>query len=369
MIIGIDASRAAIAKRTGTEGYAHQLIRALIPLANERGHHVKLYFNKLPTQPLSDAPHETVHIPFPRLWTHVRLAAHLLWEPPTVFFTPAHVIPFSYFRPSVATIHDLGYLFYPETHTKSQLRQLHWGTRHNAERSRYVIADSKFTRVDLIADYKISPLKIKVVYPGRDATIGRVSDAATLAGMRAKYGITSDYLLNIGTIQPRKNIGRLVQSFAQIADQIPHQLVLAGNKGWLSAPILDEIDALPAEIKQRIHITGFVADEDKAALISGATALLYPSLHEGFGFPVLEGQACEVPVLASQSSSLPEVANDSVLYVDPQDADSIAAGMIKIVQDQALREKLVACGKENIQRFDWSVSAEKTLDILEKAAE
>jgi glycosyltransferase involved in cell wall biosynthesis len=143
---------------------------------------------------------------------------------------------------------------------------------------------------------------------------------------------------------------------------------LAGKTGWLAQPILDEISRLPPSIAERIRLPGFIADADKAALISGATALLYPSLYEGFGFPVLEAQACGTAVLCANSSSLPEVAADAALLVDPMDTAALTAAIQRISTDSDLRQKLVLKGLSNVERFTWQKAATQVLTILEEVA-
>jgi glycosyltransferase involved in cell wall biosynthesis len=386
LLLGIDASRATRARRTGTEGYAYHLIRELIPLAGQRGHGLRLYYNQAPAPDLFPAAEhvETVHIPFPRLWTHVRLGWELRQRQPDVFFTPAHVIPLTFRGPAVATVHDLGYHHFPQAHTRFQVAYLHWSTRHNVRRSRQILADSRATRQDLIHFYDVPPQKVTVVYPGVDPSLAPVTDEQVLARVRKQYGINRPYMLYLGTLQPRKNLQRLVEAY--VASDVPHQLVLAGKAGWLAQPILDTIfshqspgtqqaastlepsaPGLQAPISDRIHITGYVAEADKAALLSGATALLFPSLYEGFGFPVLEAQACGTPVLSADNSSMPEIANDSALLVDAQDTGAIGEGIRRLAEDEALRERLVQAGKKNAGRFTWRRAARQALALLEEA--
>ena len=173
MVIGIDASRAVTSQRTGTEAYAYFLINALIPLAAERRLQLRLYFNQAPVDDLFSASENVqfVTIPLSRLWTHIRLAWELQRRPPDVFFTPAHVIPYSYLGPSVATVHDLGFHRFPDTHTKRQGAYLRWSTGHNARRSRNVIADSQATKKDLLNYYSISAGDVSVIYPGIDPNL------------------------------------------------------------------------------------------------------------------------------------------------------------------------------------------------------
>lgn len=368
MVIGIDASRAASGQRTGTEAYAYFLINAIIPLAAERGLQLRLYFNQAPTEGFFSTFEnvQAVTISLPRLWTHLRLASELRQRPPDIFFTPAHVIPYLYQGSSVATIHDLGFLKYPEAHTKRQLAYLRWSTGHNARRSRRVIVDSKATRSDLQKYYSIEAEKISVVYPGIDPLLRPIVVNDSLLAVQNKYGLSPPYLLYIGTLQPRKNLSRLIDAY--LASKLNHQLVLAGRVGWRSKDLLKKIENLQENEKRRILLPGYIAEEDKAALISGATALLYPSLYEGFGFPVLEANACGTPVLCANTSSLPEITDDAALQVPPEDHEALTAGIKQIVLDRELREQLVNNGFTNVGDYSWEKAAEQTLNVLLQAA-
>lgn len=368
MVIGIDVSRAVSGQRTGTEAYAFYLTEALIPLACRRGHRLRLYFNHPPpSDHFLEGPNvEQIVIPWPRMWTHLRLASELHRRPPELFFTPAHVIPISYRGTSVATVHDLGYHYFPEAHTRGQVAYLRWSTRHNARRSRTVIADSETTKDDLIRLYHIDAAKITAIYPGTDPSLRRINDSDYLHSVLRKYGITPPYVLYIGTLQPRKNLRRLVQAFA--GSGIPHQLVVAGKAGWLANPILATVFDYQSPITNNIVLPGYVDDKDKAALISQADALLYPSLYEGFGFPVLEGNACGTPVLCSNTSSLPEIAGKAALLVNPTDVAAMSAAIARIVTDASLREELVREGYKNVERYTWQNTAQGVIDILEAAA-
>jgi glycosyltransferase involved in cell wall biosynthesis len=369
MIIGVDASRAVTRQRTGTEAYAYFLIEALIPLAAQHGHQLRLYFNQPPPPdlfPENDLV-EHVVIPFARLWTHLRLAWELQRRPPDVFFTPAHVIPFTYRGPSVATVHDLGYHHFPEAHPARQLAYLRWSTRHNGRVTQRIIADSQATKNDLVRYDEVEPEKIDVIYPGVDPELRPLTNREKITAVLEKYHITPPYLLFLSTLQPRKNLVRLIQAYA--AADVPHQLVLAGKQGWLAEPILDEMTYQSSIINHQSSIIapGFIDDDDKAALLSGATALLYPSLYEGFGFPVLEAQACGVPVLCANSSSLPEAAGKAALLVDPENTEAITTGIQQLVSDPLLRHELALAGLENVRRFTWEETAVQVLAVLQKS--
>ena len=375
MVIGVDASRAVTRQRTGTEAYAYFLIQTLIPLASEHNCQLRLYFNQPPHPDLFlQANHvEHVTIPLPRLWTHGRLAWELARCPPDVFYTPAHVIPYGQRVPSVATIHDVGFHFFPETHTRSQRTYLNWSTRHNGQNSRRVIVDSKATMEDLIRLYNLNPAKIDVIYPGIDPELRPVTDVGQLTAVQNKYGVIPPYLLYIGTLQPRKNLSRLIQAY--MISHVDHQLVIAGKIGWRAKSLLDEIKNARSSLKQRgdfsgedrLLLPGYIADHDKAALISGAEALLFPSLYEGFGFPVVEGNVCGTPVLCSNTSSLPEISNGAALEVDPLDLEGLATGIQRITGDEDLRHQLVSAGIVNARRFSWETAAIMVLATLKSA--
>ena len=370
MIIGIDASRATTGQRTGTEAYAYHLIRALIPLAAERDHRLRLYFNIPPAVDLFPAaPHlEWVAIPQRRLWTHLRLGRELRARPPDVFFTPAHVIPLGYRRPSVATVHDLGYEYFPEAHPRQQLAYLRWSTRHNARVARRLLVDSQATADDLVKFYGTDPARMAVVYPGADPDLRRVTDKPTVAATLARHGIRQPYFLYVGTLQPRKNLIRLVEAFvASDLHTDGYSLVLAGKAGWLADPLLATVRGLSSGVHRQIALPGYIPDADKAALLSGATALVFPSLHECFGFPVLEAQACGTPVICSRTSSLPEVAGAGALLVDPLDSGALAVMMRRLAGDDKLRASLVEGGYVNSRQFIWAKTAAEAMTALEAA--
>ena len=289
-------------------------------------------------------------------------------RPPDVLFVPAHVLPLIHPRRSVVTVHDLGYLAYPEAHKTGDRRYLDWSTRWNARRAKFVIADSAATQADLIRAYGVDERKIRVIHLGRDETLAPVPDAQVLAEVQARYGITAHYVLYVGTLQPRKNLARVIEAFARAAAAPAFagiQLVLAGKKGWLYDDLFAQVERMG--LAGRVLFPGYVDDADLPALLSGALAFVFPSLYEGFGIPVLEAGACGVPVITSNTSSLPEVAGDAALLVDPHDVDAIAEAMTRLVTDAALRTELSRRGLANVQRFSWEKCARETLAVLLEA--
>jgi glycosyltransferase involved in cell wall biosynthesis len=373
MLIGIDASRAVAARRTGTENYSLNLIRELLAQGQDR--RFRLYFNRAPATDLFLGGAEWRVMPFPRLWTHLRLSWEMLSNPPDLLFVPSHVLPLAHPQHTVVTVHDLGYHYYPEAHTLFQNVYLRWSTQYNARAATRVLADSEATRQDLIRYYGTPKEKIAVVYPGRDEALAPVAESQRLADMRAHYGLSDSYFLYVGTLHPRKNLVRLVQAFASLIQSLTSssqhpmdslQLVLAGQKGWLYEEIFAEVRRL--DLTERVVLTGYVPDAHLGGLLSGALAFVFPSLYEGFGLPVLEAMACGTPVVCSDVSSLPEIAGDAALLVDPLDAEDLAQALYQIAVDERLRRTLVARGLQQVQLFSWRRCAQETLQVLEDAA-
>ncbi len=362
MLIGIDASRAVFPNPTGTENYSRFLIKYLARL---RRNTLRLYFNTPPSEEfcaelLGFSSLEFRAIPFPRLWTHFRLSLEMAVDPPDVLFVPAHVIPLIHPRRTAVTVHDLGFRYYPQAHPLLQRLYLDLSTRYNAQVASVIIADSRATARDLVSFYRVPPEKIRVVYPGLDPALKPVRDRRRIERVKKRYGIEGDYFLFVGTIQPRKNIRRLAEAFAIFRRETSAsvKLVLAGKPGWLYR------EALPSSLDD-IVLTGYVPRDDLMALMSGARLFVFPSLYEGFGFPVLEAMACGVPVMCSRTSSLPELAEGVGFLVDPLDVEAMAQVMEKVWRE-GVPEEVIVRGKEKAAGFSWEKCANAVMQILEE---
>ncbi len=366
MLVGIDASRAVTHRPTGTEVYSQRVIEELLTL--DSPHRFRLYLCTEPPDHLfQDA--ELRVIPSPRLWTHTRLAWEMVRRRPDLLFVPAHVIPPVHPRLSLVTIHDLGYLHFPRAHPWRQRVYLDLSTRWNARVATHILADSEATRSDLVAMYGTPPHKITVSYPGTDESLLPVTDRSVIQAAKDRYRIPGDYFLYIGTLQPRKNLRRLVDAYAELIGRLSEtsvHLVLAGKRGWLYDELFAHVEDLGLD--GHIHFPGYVAEEDKAALLSGALGFVFPSLHEGFGLPVLEAQACRCPVVTSTTSSLPEVAGQGALLVDPREPAAIANAMGRLLREPGLVNQLVQRGLRNVERFSWGMCARRILDVIDQVS-
>lgn len=359
-VIGIDASRALTDAPTGTEYYSRALIDALLKL--DSNFFFRLYTRATPPSSFFPATpnYEIRAIPFPRLWTHLRLAYEMLMRPPDALFVPAHVLPLIHPRNSIATVHDLGYKFFPDAHPRLQRAYLDFSTRWNVKRARVVIADSNATRDDIVKFYNAPRERIRVVYPSYNADIFQPSAASEIERVRAKYALRSPYIISVGTIQPRKNYARLLEAFATLPRE--YSLVIVGKKGWLAHSLYAR--AREMNLSDRVKFLDYVPMQDLPALYAGARLAVFPSLYEGFGFPALEAQACGTALGCANASSLPEVAGDGAMYFDPRDVAEISAVMKRVLDDQALRQSLIERGSANVRRFSWERAAREIVEIV-----
>ena len=264
---------------------------------------------------------------------------------------------------TILTVHDLSFVRAPETAVAGLRAFLNKVVPRSINRADHVLADSEATRNDIIELYGAPPEKISVLYSGVDSRFAPVTDRTVLDAMRARNGIGErPYILSVGTVQPRKNYVRLVETLAAL-DHPDIDLVIAGGKGWLNDPLYQRISELGLE--ERVRLIGFAADDDLPALYSGAEAFVYPSLYEGFGLPPLEAMACGTPVVASNVSSVPEVVGEAGLLVDPMSVEAICEAVERVLDDQSLRESLREKGIEQAGLFTWKKAAEQLRSIYD----
>lgn len=374
MIIGIDGNEANIEKRVGIGEYAFELLQQLSQLTN-----YKLQFIiYLKDKPLSHMPPTsaswTYRILKPgKLWTQWRLPLDLYINSPRpdVFFSPSHYAPRICPVPSVISVMDLSYIHFPNLFNKSDLYQLSNWTNYSVKNASKVLTISNSSKNDIIKEYNIASEKIAVTYPGVREIDSLVPQIYKMSKLKTKYNLNDKYVLFVGTLQPRKNIQKLIEAFALTlkvnvkADlQKNLQLVIVGKKGWLFEEILDTPERLG--IKDRVIFLENVTNEELPLLYKNARFMVLPSLYEGFGLPVLEAMKHDCPVITSDVSSLPEAGGDACLYVNPEDTDDISNKMVTLLTDEKLRTELIEKGRKQVEKFSWAKTAKETLKILEE---
>ncbi len=297
-------------------------------------------------------------------WEHLALPALTRRDRLDLFHGTVNVTPLGLPCPSVVTIHDLAFLRFPEQVTAKRYRYLSRTVRSSVKRATGVLAVSEGTKRDIVDLLGVEPGKIVVTPLGVDERFRRIDDAA-LTHFREQAGIERPFVLFVGTLEPRKNLPRLVEAFTLIAKDVPHDLVVIGPEGWLTSEIHESSARLLD--RGRIQFRGFVPDGQLPAWYSASDLFAYPSLYEGFGLPALEAMACGAPVLTSSVSSMPEVVGDAGLTVDPLDSQAISDGMLKVLSEPGLREDLRRRGPERAKRFTWHRTAELTVAAYREA--
>jgi glycosyltransferase involved in cell wall biosynthesis len=297
-----------------------------------------------------------------RLWHRLRLPipVETITGPLDVFYSPDFVLPPTRRATrTLLTIHDLSFLHYPDHFVPKLVRYLSQVVPRSIARADRVLVDSQATRADLIAHWGTVPEKVEVLYGGVDARFCPKPEPGAAERIRARYSLDErPYVLSVGTVQPRKNYVRLIQAFASLKTEA--QLLIAGGRGWLYQEILAQAE----KHADRVRILGFVDDVDLPALYRNAALFAFPSLYEGFGFPVLEAMACGVPVVCSNASSLLEVAGEAALLVDPHDTSGLAEAIARMLEDADLRREMIAKGLAQAARFTWEQAARQLLDAL-----
>lgn len=377
MMIGIDASRAFLNQRTGIEEYSYQVIRNL---AEElRDCEVVLYIRKNQKSKIknqnesADMKKGEISIPenwivkiigMPRLWTQVGLSLEMLLHPVDKLFIPAHTVPLVHPDETLVTIHGLEYEFCPDAYSWWEKIYMRLSIKSSCRWAKKIICVSENTKWDLVQFYGVPEKKIEVSYEGYDDKL-QIPNSKLQTNGEMKFKFKGPYLLFVGRVEERKNIGNVIKAFDIFKEvyREPHKLVLAGKPGFNYEKIKCQIS--DSKYKEEIIELGYVSEEEKWALLQKADVFVFPTLYEGFGIPVLEAQSVGVPVVAGRNSSIPEVAGDGAILVDVRDPKAIAKAYELLVSDRSLRENLIKKGLDNVKRFSWSKCA-KEISLLLK---
>lgn len=356
----------------GNESYATNLIEALAEI--DSVNHYTLYVTKREALERFNNrwPNFAVRATLPHtplIRVPLTLSAELRKNPVDVLhvqFTAPLVAP----CPVVASIHDLAFEHLPRTFKRRSSMQLRLTVRHTARRAAHIITLSEYSRRDIMETYGIAPERITVTPAAAPDSFGPVTDPEELARVRDIYGIEGDYILSLGSIQPRKNLSRLIAAYSSLRNAQPGaklpQLVLAGKCAWLYDETLQTISEL--EVGSSVILTGYVPQAHLPALYSGALCFVYPSYFEGFGLPPLEAMKCGTAVIVGNRTSLPEVVGDAGVLVDPFNVGEIASAIERVIGDPGLRSQLRARGLEQAKLFNWRETARQTLAVYQQAS-
>lgn len=378
--IGIDYT-AAVCQRAGIGRYTRNLVQALSTLEStldaetcytlfvacrgDRQQDTWPVNFRVRRVPISD---RWLHIIWQRL--RVPIPVQLATGRVDLFHSPDFVLPPLGRTPGILTVHDLSFLRVPDCFVQGFRVYLEKAVVRSIRRAVHILADSDSTRRDLIELLAVSPDRVSVLYPGVETRFHPIRDESLLGQVRARYSLPPQFILGLGTLQPRKNFARLVEAFGSaLAHSHPAldevALVIGGGKGWMA----EDISAVARRIGlgNRVQLLGFVDDDDLPALYSMAAAFAFPSLYEGFGLPVLEAMACGTPVVTADNSSLPEVAGQAALLVPATDIAALAEALFLLLTEDELSRALTVRGLEQANRFRWEKSAAQLQSVYRAA--
>jgi glycosyltransferase involved in cell wall biosynthesis len=357
--------------KTGVGHYTFELARSLASIASEDDFELvspSPYLTTNSTEPKRTLPsnlrlvHAKVNRLGRRFWSSVGLPLYLHKASLTLFHGTNYDIPLWNRCPTILTIHDLSLLLHPETHEEHLVRRAAWKLPLMARTATAIITPSAAVRSEVRDLLHIKADKIVAISEAQRSSFHRVPLLETKP-IRQRLGIEDEFILFVGTIEPRKNLLNLLRAFDEIlrTTSLRPQLVIAGKKGWLSNDLFSFWSS--AEIKSRVLFTGYLSDNELRALYSSCLTFVYPSLYEGFGLPLLEAMACGAPVITSRTSSIMETVGDVARLISPTDFHDLADAIIHMLQDSKERERRSTAGIQHALRFSWEKTAKATLDL------
>ncbi len=381
MHVGINAQLLSFSQNYRNGGISHHIRSLLTALAKWPGkHEYTVFVNGQDVIERLAARHPQItYVPVP--WPEGQPTSRIAWEQFTlpslirqkhidVFHSPANVLPELLPRNSagVVTLHDLAFLRFPKVLTRAKRLYHRTFTIRSLQRATMIISVSESTKQDAIELVGIPAGHLQTVYASIDERFSSMAAEEEINAFRQKHGLSEDFLLYLGTLEPRKNITTLIEAYAYLrrAYSRTEKLILAGGKGWLYEAIYEKIAQLG--LQGEVIFPGFVAESEQKLWYSAASAFVYPSLYEGFGLPVVEALACGIPVVTSNVSSLPEAGSDIALCVEPYSVEAMAEALYKALTDQAFRQRCRAMAAVAAQRFSAQAMAERTVGVYEQAA-
>ncbi|MBN1810833.1 MAG: glycosyltransferase family 4 protein [Anaerolineae bacterium] len=350
--------------------YAESLTRALVSV--DLGRYALFYNRERGIEPLAGLerlPTRTVALGY-KPWRMLvwlgqltRVGFDRLLPGAEIFHATEHLLLPLRSIPTVLTVHDLIFRHLPEHHKPLNRLYLNLTMPLYCRRADHIIVVSEHSKRDLISAYGIAAEKIAVVYEAAAPEFCLQSPQAVTA-VRARYGLPDRYLLFVGTIEPRKNLSRLLTAFESVyAEGLVDGLVIVGKRGWLCGDFFARLEESP--VREAVILSGYVPDDDLSAFYAGAQALVLSSVYEGFGLPVLEAMACGTPAVASNASSIPEIGGDAALYFDPLDVEAAVDAIRRLLRDGSLRDELRERGLAQAARFSWQRAAAETKAVYD----
>jgi glycosyltransferase involved in cell wall biosynthesis len=352
---------------SGAKHYTLNLIRALLQVDE---HNRYVVFHKAPKAmgTFPTAREVLVSGKSKLLWDYLHLPIAVRRERIDLLWTPSYVVPFPVRCRSVASVLDLAYFCSPGSYRISDVLYMRSAMAGSFRRADALLAISEYTKNDIVRLFPFAESKVTVTHLAPSSRYQRSIDKEALEAVRQRYSLSRPFVFYAGSISPRKGCSFLVNAFEMLKrrERIPHKLVLTGGWTWGTPDIVEVIKEM--DLEGEVTVLGQVAAQDMPVLYNLADLLVYPSIYEGFGLPVLEAMACGCPVVCSNLTSIPEVAGDAALAVDPRDVSALAAAIYTALTDLTTRTRLIERGVERAASFTWEKTARKTLDVFEQVA-
>jgi glycosyltransferase involved in cell wall biosynthesis len=364
-LVGFEATALELRQQSGVGHYTAQLLHALVKRRSQ------WHFAFLSSRPPACPIPEDILIPdgwrFPNrsLWVQLVLPRIVAGLKPQICHFTNSIAPLSLSCPFAVTLYDMSLFLFPKLQPRKSLWLVRSILPAVARKAAAVITVSHSAKQDIIQVLNLPPEKVHVVHGAAAEAFHRIDDSEVLESVRRKYSIDGPFILAVSTLEPRKNLSRLVAAFCNLRRRGRHeQLVLVGQFGWRFGPLLRQIEA--SGYRDAIRLLNYVPSKDLPAIYNLARAVALPSLYEGFGLPIVEAMACGIPVLTSRRSAMAEVGEGAALLVDPLQKEGIEEGLYRLLTDESLREELSAAGLKRALRFSWDRAAEDTLAVYEK---
>lgn len=376
MRIGV-LGNALLDRKTGIARYTYNLIKHLSILDDANYYFIFTERRDFEHQSLNLRPNfklisNRVYLDnrlFRFCWEQVYLPSQVFLKRLNLFHSPEPLMPTVLSCQAVVTVYDLIYQHFPDTFEPAHLLRLKSFLPRVVRRAAKVITGSNCSKAEIVEYFGVGEKKVEVIYPGVAATFKETSDRGLIDDVKKKYHIEGNFILNVGVLDKRKNLARLIKALAELkkTGKISHKLVVCGA---VREPLYQELTALTQELDlvSEVIFTDFVPDDDLALLYNAADLFIYPSLYEGFGLPVLEAMACGTPVITSNVSSLPEIAGGAAVLVKPDDDSAIARGIVEVLENDNLRQSLARKGLERAKEFTWQKAAQEHLAIYKEAS-
>lgn len=364
MLIGFDATPLEVKNRSGVSHYVAQLLAALVARHDGRRYALLASQSLNGYFPAGTLGQVGLKFPVRSLWMQLVLPAIVARLSPDICHFTNYIAPLVGSRPFVVTLYDMALFKHPHVQPRKTLLMVRSIVPMVARRAAAIITTSHSTRADVVSTLGVPPENVHVVYAAAGPEFRIIENEGELDRVRRKYGLFDAFVLCVSTIEPRKNLARLVQAFAELRRRgRQERLILVGQLGWKYAAIFEQIEQLG--LLESVRLLGYVPEEDLPALYNLARAVAFPLLDEGFGLPIVEGMACGVPVLTSDRSSMAEVAGEAALLIDPTDVHAMADGLMQVLSDTDSRARLRAAGLARAAEFSWVRAAEQTVAVYD----